>query len=165
MSVEALRAIARAHGIAAAVATAALIMALGLLFFEQRSGRRRAFAVGAVAVASITLAGALGLLLDDAYRSRLRQRLFVEAPALGWLFERKQHLAFGAILLGWSGLCSLGAAWLLATGPSQSGADRARRAALSSELARAAKVGWAAAAILAFAALAASVRVAQHTRF
>lgn len=164
MSDEALRAIARAHGIAAAVATAAQAVALALLL-QRRATRARDLAAGAFAALSITLAFALGLLLDDAYRSRLRQRLFLDSPALGWLFERKEHLAFGAILLSWSGLFSLGAARLLVTGAPRSLADRDRGEALSSELRRAAKVSWATAAILALAASVASAIVSQHTHF
>ena len=31
------------------------------------------------------------------YRERLKQHIFIEAPRLGWLFERKEHLAVGAV--------------------------------------------------------------------
>ena len=33
----------------------------------------------------------------------MKQPLFVHAPAVGYLFERKEHLAFGAVLLAWAG--------------------------------------------------------------
>jgi hypothetical protein len=163
VSVEELRALARVHEIVAWIATAALAVAPWIIFRES-ARRGLVIAASAVAVLSITLAGALGLLLDDAYRSQIRQRLFVEAPMLGWLFERKEHLAFGAILLGWSGLLSLGAALLLAARPSRRTEDELS-VALTSELRLAAKVGWAAAAILALAACVASTIVARQASF
>jgi hypothetical protein len=156
VSVEELRALERAHGIAAWAATAALIAAAWVVF--RRPARRwLGIAAGAGAALSITLAGGLGVLLDDAYRSRVRQRLFVEAPGLGWLFERKEHLAFGAMLLGWSALFALGAARLL---PEERGA-----AALSGELRRAARVGLLASALLAIVASVASAIVARRASF
>jgi hypothetical protein len=33
----------------------------------------------------------------------LRQKIFLHAPTIGWLFERKEHLAFGVALLAWAG--------------------------------------------------------------
>jgi hypothetical protein len=41
----------------------------------------------------------------------LRQAIFIAAPAVGWLFERKEHLAFGAVLLAWAGAAAYAAAW------------------------------------------------------
>jgi hypothetical protein len=64
---------------------------------------RRAHLSVALAVALATLAGGIGASLYPAYRERLRQPIFAQAPGVGYLFERKEHLAFGAILLAWTG--------------------------------------------------------------
>lgn len=50
----------------------------------------------------------MGLLLHMPFQSRLRQKLFIKAAAVGWMFERKEHAAFGAVLLSW---CAVGALW------------------------------------------------------
>lgn len=57
----------------------------------------------ALSTAFVTLAGGLGAFLYVAYRERLKQHIFLEAPSIGLLFERKEHLAFGAVLLAWAG--------------------------------------------------------------
>src|SRR6185312_5465887 len=93
----------------------------------------------------------LGLALHDTYRSRLRQRLFVQAPALGWLFERKLHAAFAATLLAVGGLALLGAL--------------ARDERAARELRRSALLAWCAAAALSVFASIASALVARHARF
>jgi len=64
---------------------------------------RRAHLSVALAVTLATLAGALGASLYPSYRERLRQPIFAQAPGMGYLFERKEHLAFGAVLLAWAG--------------------------------------------------------------
>ena len=51
----------------------------------------------------VTVAGALGVLLYPEYTARVKQQIFLHAPAMGYLFERKEHLAFGAIVLTWAG--------------------------------------------------------------
>jgi hypothetical protein len=163
MNITELRALAWGHEIAAWIATAALAVVPWVVSREP-ARRGLLIVVSAGAVLSITLAGALGVLLDDAYRARIRQRLFVEAPALGWLFERKEHLAFGAILLGWSGALSLSAALLL-TERSSRRAKGELGEMLASDLRLAAKVGWAAAALLALAASVASTIVARRASF
>jgi hypothetical protein len=71
---------------------------------------RRAHLSVALGVTLATLAGAVGASLYPSYRERLRQEIFVQAPGLGYLFERKEHLAFGAILLAWVGALSYAAA-------------------------------------------------------
>ena len=37
--------------------------------------------------------------LYPAYTSRVKARIYEESSAIGYLFERKEHLAFGAIAL------------------------------------------------------------------
>src|ERR1700749_2784290 len=68
--------------------------------FLRRHERRAHLSVG-LAVAMATLAGAMGASLYPSYRERLRPGIFAGAPFIGYLFERKEHLAFGAVLLAW----------------------------------------------------------------
>lgn len=68
----------------------------------RRTKRRAHLAVG-LSVGMVTLAGGLGVSMYADYRDRLRQSIFQHAPAIGFLFERKEHLAFGAFLLAWAG--------------------------------------------------------------
>ena len=110
MSPDALHLLARAHGVAAWIATATLTAALPLLI--RARGARITAAITALATVAITICGGLGALLEAAYRSRLRQQLFVRSPSLGWLFERKEHLAFGAIVFAWCTLSTMVAARL-----------------------------------------------------
>jgi hypothetical protein len=78
-----------------------------------RRTKRKAHLSVAFAVGIATLAGGLGAAMYGEYRDRLRQPIFQHAPAIGYLFERKEHLAFGAILLAWAGgLAYVGAAKL-----------------------------------------------------
>jgi hypothetical protein len=78
----------------------------------RRTKRKAHLAVG-LAVGVVTLVGGLGVAMYADYRDRLRQAIFQHAPAMGYLFERKEHLAFGAILLAWAGaLAYVGAARL-----------------------------------------------------
>jgi cytochrome c biogenesis factor len=80
---------------------AAIALVHPAIFLRRRD--RRAHLSVALAVAMATLAGGLGASLYPAYRERLRQPIFAQAPGVGYLFERKEHLAFGAILLAWAG--------------------------------------------------------------
>jgi hypothetical protein len=68
-----------------------------------RRRARRAHLSVALSVATATLAGAIGAALYPAYRERLRQPIFATAPTVGYLFERKEHLAFAAIVFAWTG--------------------------------------------------------------
>jgi hypothetical protein len=80
---------------------AAIALVHPAIFLRRRE--RRAHLSVALAVTLATLAGALGASLYPSYRERLRQPIFAQAPTVGYLFERKEHLAFGAILLAWVG--------------------------------------------------------------
>jgi hypothetical protein len=71
-----------------------------------RNHRRRAHLSVALAVGVSTLAAAVGISLYGPYRERLRQPIFASARSVGYLFERKEHLAFAAVLLGWAGAAS-----------------------------------------------------------
>jgi len=70
--------------------------------FLRRADRRARWSVG-LAVALVTLAGAIGVSLYPGYRDTLKQSIFVSSPTMGYLFERKEHLAFGAVMLAWTG--------------------------------------------------------------
>ena len=150
MSPEALRSLARWHAFAAWSATAGLVVAAWL--FARASKVRRA--AGAAAVGLVLAAAGLGLALSDPYRARLRQRLFVEAPGMGWLFERKLHLAYAAVLLAVSAL-----AMTLRIDRGRLDGPGAR------ELRWAAALGWTASAALALAASIASAVVGGRTHF
>jgi hypothetical protein len=151
MSPATLQLIARAHAVIAWIATAELALALPLLIRARQ--RRVTLAISIAAALTITLTGALGVLLEATYRSRIRQRLFVESPALGWLFERKEHLAFGAILLAWAALSTLVAARI------------SRDPARASDLHAAARVAGIASAALALAASVMAALVARRAHF
>jgi hypothetical protein len=71
-----------------------------------RNHRRRAHLSVSLAVGVSTLAAAIGVWLYGPYREKLRQSIFISAPGVGYLFERKEHLAFAAVLLGWAGAAS-----------------------------------------------------------
>jgi hypothetical protein len=75
-----------------------------------RRRQRRAGLSIALAVAISTLAAAIGVSLYPAYRATLKQPIFEHARTVGYLFERKEHLAFGAIIFAWTGALTYAAA-------------------------------------------------------
>jgi hypothetical protein len=93
--VSALRVLERVHGHLGWLSVAALLHPAILL----RPARRVRLARLAVALATsfVVATAALGAYLYPEYRARLKQRIFVESPRLGWIFERKEHLAVGAV--------------------------------------------------------------------
>jgi hypothetical protein len=94
-----LRLLAHVHGHIGWLAAAALVHPAIVL----RKPRRRAhWAVGS-SVALVTLAVALGMNVYGEYGARLKQTIFLRAPVYGWMFERKEHLAFGAAALTYAG--------------------------------------------------------------
>jgi hypothetical protein len=95
------------HGHLGWLAAIALVHPAVLL----RGRERRAHLSVTLAATLATIAGGLGASLYPAYRERLRQPLFVQSPSVGYLFERKEHLALGAILLAWVGALSYAAAF------------------------------------------------------
>ncbi len=120
----------------------------------RRRERRAHLSVG-LAVGVTTIAGALGASLYPTYRERLRQSIFAEAPAVGYLFERKEHLAFGAVLLAWAGALAYVAGTARRSGEGAS--DRVRR-----DLRRAAHWAFVAAALLAAATAVLGTCVASY---
>ena len=75
-----------------------------------RSRTRRAHLAVGLAAGLVTVAAAIGVFLYTAYRERLKQGIFMHAPAVGLMFERKEHLAFGAVVLAWAGAAAYFAA-------------------------------------------------------
>lgn len=99
MSLDPLRLIEHVHGHLGWLAAAALVHPAVAL----RSDTRRAHLAVGLATAFVTAASALGAWLYVSYREELRQGIFLHAPAIGLLFERKEHLAFGAVVFAWAG--------------------------------------------------------------
>jgi hypothetical protein len=98
MALDTLRLVERVHGHLGWLVVAALAHPALLL----RRPRKAHLAVG-FATSFATLTAALGLWLYGPYRDHLKRQIFIEAPWIGLLFERKEHLAFGAVLLAWAG--------------------------------------------------------------
>jgi hypothetical protein len=103
---EPLRVLEHVHGHLGWLSAAALLHPAILL----RSPRRNAHLAVWLATGFLTVTGALGAYLYAPYRDQVKQQLFIHAPAVGYLFERKEHLAFGAILLSWAGAIAYTAA-------------------------------------------------------
>jgi hypothetical protein len=139
------------HGHLGWLAAAALVHPAIVL---RRAKRKAHLAVG-LAVGLVTTVGALGVALYPAYRDDLRQPIFAHAPFYGYLFERKEHLAFGAILLSWAGgiLYAADAARLRAEG------------AVVGPLRRASHIAFIAAAALAVVAACLGTVVAAYKTF
>jgi hypothetical protein len=102
MNVASLRLLEHAHGHIGWLAALALVHPAILL----RRPRRRAMLAAGAATALATLAAVMGATMYPAYRTQIKPVLFAEAPAIGWAFERKEHLATAAVLLAWIGLAS-----------------------------------------------------------
>jgi formate hydrogenlyase subunit 3/multisubunit Na+/H+ antiporter MnhD subunit len=146
---ELLRVVEHVHGHVGWLAALALVHPAVLL----RRRERRARLACALSTGAVTLTGALGAWLYPDYRARIKQGIFLHAPRIGWAFERKEHLALGAIVLAWAGL----AAHLAATRT----ADRSVRHPLAS----AAHLAYVAAALLAVVASGLGLLVATYKTF
>lgn len=107
MTLDALRLLEHVHGHLGWLAAALLAHPAIVL---RRPSRRAHLAVG-LSTALVTIASGLGAYLYVSYRERLKQGIFQTAPAVGLLFERKEHLAFGALVLAWAGCAGYFASW------------------------------------------------------
>jgi hypothetical protein len=87
------------HGHMGWLSAAALLHPAILL----RNPKRRAKLAVSLTTAFVTASGLLGAWIYPEYRSRLKQAIFIHTPTIGWLFERKEHLAVGAIGFAWIG--------------------------------------------------------------
>jgi len=151
VTLDVLRRIALVHGVLAWIsAVSLLVVSLRLLFFRSRAFLR---ASAAFATMFTALAFASGATLDLGFRVHLRQRLFVASRALGWLFERKLHLSFGALLFSLAALAAL-----FATNPTSVLTTDKR-------LSASAKAAYLAAALFALFSCVASSLVAARARF
>ncbi len=99
MSSEALRLAEHIHGHAGWLAAALLCHPAWVL---RKPKRKADLAVG-LSTGGVTLVFAIGALLYKDYREKVKTPIFQHAPSVGYLFERKEHLAFGALLLAWAG--------------------------------------------------------------
>jgi hypothetical protein len=99
MAFDVVRVAEHVHGHLGWLAAAALLHPAVLL----RNPKRRAHLSVALATGFASAVGALGAWLYGPYRERVKPRLFREVPWVGLMFERKEHLAFGAIALAWAG--------------------------------------------------------------
>ncbi len=146
MLVDPVRLLTEIHGNAGFMVGAALLHPVVLL----RRPTRRAPLATWLATAGATLVFGLGLALYGPYRESVKHDLFVTTPAIGWLFERKEHLAFGAVAFAWIG----------AVAHALEGRVPEARRPLARRLAR---IGYvAAAAMAAFAAIAGTVVASVH---
>jgi hypothetical protein len=97
-SIQTLRIVEHLHGHLGWLTAAALIHP-AIVLRRNRGGR---WAVG-LSTGFVTLTVVLGVWLYTPYRTHLRQHLFQASATMGLLFERKEHLAFGAFALAWVG--------------------------------------------------------------
>ena len=89
----ALRVLERIHGHLGWLSVAALLHPAILLVNPRRRARLSVALAGGLAA----LTAALGATIYPDYRVQLKPSIFATAPSLGWLFERKEHLAVGAV--------------------------------------------------------------------
>jgi hypothetical protein len=94
-----LRVLERVHGHLGWLSVAALLHPAILL----RNPKRRARLSVVLATLFAVATAVLGVTIYPHYRERLKQHLFIETPRVGWLFERKEHLAVAAVALALAG--------------------------------------------------------------
>jgi hypothetical protein len=147
MSDLALRVVEHVHGHVGWLSALALAHPAVLL----RRPRRNVLGVAIAATALVTVAAALGALLYPSYRVGVKPLLFAATPAIGALFERKEHLGAAALVLAWIGLLALTLA--------------RRRDAAAAGLGRLAFVAYSGAAFVAIIAAGAGLIVGAHRSF
>lgn len=85
-----------------------LLLAVAILLLRDHWRDKRWFFPLSITATLGTIASfASGMALELHYRVHLRQRLFIHSKTLGWLFERKMHLAFGMLTMSLIGLLTL----------------------------------------------------------
>jgi len=110
-----LRLLERIHGHLGWLSVAGLLHPAILL----RRRKRRARLSVSLATGSVVVTALLGAYVYPSYRERIKQHLFIEAPKLGWMFERKEHMAVGAVAFALVGCVSHLAIPLVAGGPEE----------------------------------------------
>src|SRR5271166_4972216 len=98
MDAHTLRIVEHIHGHVGWLSAAALVHP-AIVLRRQLGG---AWAVG-LSTGLVTLNAAMGVWLYGPYCDLLKRHIFQSSPTIGLLFERKEHLAFGAVLLAWVG--------------------------------------------------------------
>jgi hypothetical protein len=99
MTTLVLRLLEHVHGHLGWLSVAALLHPAILL----RNARRRARLSVSLATGFVLVTAVLGATIYPLYRERIKQHLFIEAPRIGWMFERKEHLAVGAVAFAVAG--------------------------------------------------------------
>jgi hypothetical protein len=94
-----LRLLERIHGHLGWLAVVALLHPAIVL----RNPQRRARLSVALTLGLVTVVGSLGAWLYHPYSMQLRREIYLSSQRHGLMFERKEHLAFGAIALAWAG--------------------------------------------------------------
>jgi hypothetical protein len=107
MTSETLRRVVFLHGLSAWLGALLLVIVTGLLLRGKTQDKPWFRAVALLATANTIGAFLTGVFLDEHYRIHLRQKMFLASRALGWLFERKMHLSFGAFVFACIGLLTL----------------------------------------------------------
>ena len=147
MSALLVRSLQHVHGHVGWLAALALAHPAVLL----RRPERRLFGAAVASTALVTVAALMGALIYPSYRVAVKPAIIAVAPAIGFLFERKEHLGIAALALAWCGLVM----YVLAH----------RREAPRLELGRAAFVSYAGAAIAATLAASGGLIVACYRSF
>ncbi len=94
-----LRVIEHIHGHLGWLSVAALLHPAIVLRDTKRCARLSvSLATGLVVVAAL-----YGGAIYPMYRDLIKQHIFIEAPRVGWMFERKEHLAVGAVAFALAG--------------------------------------------------------------
>jgi hypothetical protein len=88
-----LRLLEHIHGHLGWLSVAALLHPAIIL----RNPKRRARLSVALATGFVVMTALFGVTIYPLYRDRIKQQIFIEAPRVGWMFERKEHLAVGAV--------------------------------------------------------------------
>jgi hypothetical protein len=151
VTVESLRTLVQIHGALAWVSLAALAAAVFAVWRRRPRGALLVALAASLGVATFVT----GAMMHLPFQVKLRQRLFLASVTLGWLFERKEHAAFGALALSLGGVLALWASRLAERG----GGEAAKAAP---ELRRAGALALSAA--LAFEVLALAVSMAASRR-
>jgi hypothetical protein len=102
MTALVLRVLEHVHGHLGWLGVAALLHPAILL----RNPKRRARLSVALATGLVLATALFGVGIYPLYRERIKQHIFIEAPRLGWMFERKEHLAVGAVAFALAGCLS-----------------------------------------------------------
>ena len=106
MDAQTLRIVEHVHGHGGWLTAIALVHPAIVL----RRNRGGAWAVG-LSTGLVTVVAGLGVWLYSFYTEQLKRSIFQTGPRFGWMFERKEHLAFAAVMFAWLGAAAYIAAW------------------------------------------------------